>query len=94
MNTESVKKVCGKWNPRRKFYMWYILLTEKEVWLTDKYRKCKKGLWQVEESFMHDTSFLRLMNLLIPASYSYIVFYVTCFGRISYVNKCATEPMI
>ena len=34
-------------------------LREKEVWLTDEYRKCKKGLWQVEESFVHDTSFLR-----------------------------------
>ena len=22
-------------------------------------QKCKKGLWQVEESFMHDTGFLR-----------------------------------
>ena len=22
-------------------------------------QKCKKGLWQVEESFVHDTSFLR-----------------------------------
>ena len=26
----SVKKVCGKWNPRRKFYVWYILLREKK----------------------------------------------------------------
>ena len=44
MNTERVKKVCGKWNPRRKFYVWYILLREKEVELTDEYRKYKKGL--------------------------------------------------
>ena len=82
MNTESVKKVCGKWNPRRKFYVWCILLREKEVWLTDEYRKCKKGLWQIEEIFMHDTSFLRLMTLLITASYSCIIFYVTCFRRL------------
>ena len=45
-------------------------LREKEVWLTDEYRKCKKGLWQVEESFMHYTSFLRLMTLLITARYA------------------------
>ena len=73
--------------------MWFILLREKEVWLTDEYRKYKKGLWQVEESFIHDTSFLRLMTLLITASYSYIIFYVTCFRRISYINKCVTEPI-
>ena len=25
---------------------------------------------------------------------NYIIFYVTCFERISYINKCVTEPMI
>ena len=30
INTESVKKVCEKLDPKRKFYMWYILLREKE----------------------------------------------------------------
>ena len=34
------------------------------------------------------------MTFLITANYSYIIFYVTCFGRISYINKCVTEPMI
>ena len=88
------KKFYGKWNSRRKFYMWFILLREKEVWLTDEYRKYKKSLWQVEESFIHDKSFLRLMTLLITANYSYIIFYVTCFRRISYINKYVSEPMI
>ena len=31
INTESVKKVYGKWNPREKFCVWYIVLREKEV---------------------------------------------------------------
>ena len=62
--------------------------------LSDEYRNCKNGLWQIEKSFRHDTSFLRLMTLLITASDSYIVFYVTCFVRISYIKKYVTEPVI
>jgi len=80
--TQEKSSICGT------FYL------KKKVWLTDKYRKCKKGLWQVKKNFIYDTSFLRLKTLLITANYSYIIFYVTCFERISYINKCVTEPMI